>query len=611
MAQVFSNDMVAHVWAQQRQQSGRSNNGNFYFEGRTLYSYGGHFPVGIFAAPGGPVFMNADSYSVSTSRHQSEARAAVRHLETMSLPDLARVTDVISRAGRNGGIVPPDARDIHAPRVAAYLESNWRSIPADSAGAAYLLRAIGSRAAWPAMRARFESKAARQAARLKASQAAEGRELARRPWPEMAETAWLEAASYGQWDLRDSIKGIRAARLATPKAHKRVRSALFERETGLRSILAKAEADADRHGNAGDRTKARGILAKLRRFRDGRIGFVPGFDGPDGPDKRQAALDLPTGAGWRTLANMVSQLSALSVSIPPASREAMAELFAKADSIATEREGEERQRAEILDARRRTLETLRTFNRERRELARLDNASAESPEGHNPRLILRTLDLILARVPDATPWGTERGFQLRPDLAERAARIATAAESLVVSSGWRDRVAGERAAIDRAYAERMAAERAERERVAAMSPDERRAAWEAGEIDRAHVRDVETVSGPLLRAIAPEIDGCRVTGGTLETSQGATVPLRHAFRVFQFVAACRADGKAWTPGAWGPRHIRVGHFTLDRVETSGSFVAGCHSIKWAEVARLAERLGVSGCLVPAAEAAAELEGEAA
>ena len=77
MAQVFSNDMVAHVWAQQNQQSGRSNNGNFYFEGRTLYSYGGHFPVGIFAAPGGPVFMNADSYSVSTSKHQSYARRAV------------------------------------------------------------------------------------------------------------------------------------------------------------------------------------------------------------------------------------------------------------------------------------------------------------------------------------------------------------------------------------------------------------------------------------------------------------------------------------------------------------------------------------------------------
>lgn len=606
MAQVFSNDMVAHVWAQQSQQSGRSNNGHFYFEGRTLYSYGAHFPVGIFAAPGGPLFLNADSYSVSTSKHQSYARRAVSHVSPRYyLPDLARVADVISRAGRNGGIVPADARDIHAPRVSAYLEANWRSIPADSEGAAYLLRAIGSRAAWPAMRARFESKAARlaerNAARLKAQQAAEGRELARRPWPEMRETAWLEAGSYGQRDLRDSIKGIRAARLATPKAHKRVRSALFERETGLRAILDKAEGMADRYGNAGDRLKAHGVLVKLRRFRDGRVGHVPGFDGPDGPDKRQAALDLPTGAGWRTLANLVSQLSALSVSIPTATREAMAELFAMADAIATEREGEERQRAEIRGARRRTLETLRTFNRERRTYRRLRETNGEA------RHVARTLDSLLARVPDATPWGTERGFQLRPDLAERAARIATAAAEIAAPlEAVRDEM---RTAAEREHAARMAAEHAERERVAAMSPDERRAAWEAGEIDRAHVRDVETVSGPLLRAIGAEIDGCTVKGGTLETSQGATVPLRHAFRVFQFIAACRADGKAWTPGAWGPARIRVGHFTVDRVDSTGNFLAGCHSIKWPEVSRLADRLGVAGCLVPAAEAAAELAGE--
>lgn len=608
MAQVFSNDMVAHVWAQQRQQNGRSNNGNFYFEGRTLYSYGGHFPVGIFAAPGGPVFLNADSYSVSTSKHQSYARRAVSHVSPQFyMPSLNDIADAISRAGRNGGLIPADARDIHAPRVTRYLESNWRELPAESEGAAYLLRAIGSRAAWPAMRARFDSKAARlaerNAARLKASQAREGRERAARPWPLVRETAWLEAGSYGQRDLRDTIRDYRAARLATPKAHKRVRSTLWQHETGLRSILAKAEGMADRHGNAGDRLKAHGVLVKLRRFRDGRVGYVPGFEGPDGPDKRQAALDLPTGAGWRTLANLVSQLSALSVSIPTATREAMAELFAKADAIATEREGEERQRAEIRDARRRTLETLRTFNRERRTYRRLRETNGEA------RHVARTLDSLLARVPDATPWGTERGFQLRPDLAERAARIATAAAEIAAPlEAVRDEM---RTAAEREHAARMAAERAERERVAAMSPDERRTAWEAGEIDRAHVRDVETISGPLLRATGAEIADCRVMGGTLETSQGATVPLRHAFRVFQFVAACRADGKAWTPGAWGPRHIRVGHFTVDRVDSSGNFVAGCHSIKWPEIARLAERLGVAGCLVPAAEAAAELEGEAA
>lgn len=605
---VFDNHMTAHVWAQQRQPEGRSNNGNLYFHGRTLYSYGGHFPVGIFAAPGGPVFMNADSYSVSTSKHQSYARGAVSHISPkFYMPDLAALADVIARAGRNGGLVPPGARDIHAPRVMAYLESNWREIDAESGGAAWLLRAIGSRAQWPAMRARLESKAAKQAernaARLKASQAREGRELAKRPWPEMRDSAWEQAGSYGQHELRDMIRDYRAARLATPKAHKRVRSILWQHETGLRSILATAEGMADRHGSPGDRLKARGIVAKLRRFRDGRIGNVPGYEGPDGLEKRQAALDLPTGAGWRKLADLLRDGLALPVSIPAATREAAERLRAEADAIATEREGEEQQRREIADARRRTLETLAAFNRERRVLRRLEETNGEA------RHKIRALDSILARVPDAKPWGTERGFELRPDLAERAARIATAAESLVVSSGWRDMAADLRHAAEQEHAARMAAERAERERIAAMSPEARREAWEAGEIDRQHVRDVETVSGPLLRATGAEVDGCRVMGGTLETSQGATVPLRHAFRVFQFIAACRADGKAWTPGAWGPRHIRVGHFTVDRVESSGDFVAGCHSIRWPEVARLAERLGVAGCLVPAAEAAAELAGE--
>lgn len=39
MPQVFDNANVAHVWAQQNQSEGRSNNGNFWFSGSVLYSY--------------------------------------------------------------------------------------------------------------------------------------------------------------------------------------------------------------------------------------------------------------------------------------------------------------------------------------------------------------------------------------------------------------------------------------------------------------------------------------------------------------------------------------------------------------------------------------------
>lgn len=610
MAEVFSNSMVAHVWAQQRQPYGRSNNGNFYFERETLYSYGTHFPVGIFAGPGGPVFLNSDSYSISTEGHKNDAWAAVRHIpERYSLPALASVRRLILSANARGKL-PAEQRK---PAL-AYLESQWAKLPDDSEGAAWLLRATGSRATWAAMRARFAAKADAKAG-LKRLAVKAGRELAARPWPEVRGEAWQGAATYGQRGLRETIKDCRESRLATPKAHKRVRSILWTYETRLRAILASAADDSDRHGNPGNRTKARAVLSRLRRFKAGRIGFVPGYDGPDGEAKRTAALELPTGAGWRALASLLNELAGLAVHVPTATRKAGERLYTKAVGIATRLEGEEKQRRDIAYARRRVRESLATFNRGRRAWrshsaeipARV--AAGEVTQYNANRALWRTLDSVLSYVPAARPWGAERGLELAPALAERAARIAARAEAIAAElEPIRDSLRDD---MERAAAAERARERAERERIAAMTADERRAAWEAGELDRQHVRDVETVSGPLLRAVAPEIDGCTVTGGTLETSQGATVPLRHAFRVFQFVAACRAERKGWTPGAWGPRHIRVGHFTLDRIDSTGDFVAGCHSIKWPEVSRLAERLGVAGCLVPAADAAAELAGEAA
>jgi len=613
MAEVFSNSMVAHVWAQQRQPYGRSNNGNFYFERETLYSYGTHFPVGIFAGPGGPVFLNSDGYSISTSGHKSDARAAVRHIsEIHYLPALASVRRLILSANARGKL-PAEQRK----PARAYLESQWTKLPEDSSGAAWLLRATGSRATWAAMRARFSAKAdaaeARKKARAKTHAAKAGRELAARPWPEVRGEAWGGAASYGQRDLRELISDCRESRLATPKAHKRVRSILWTYETGLRAILARAADDSDRHGNPGNRTKARAVLSRLRRFKAGRIGFVPGYDGPDGEAKRTAALELPAGAGWRMLASLLNELAGLGVHVPTATRKAAERLYTKADGIATRLEGEEKQRWDIADARRHVRESLATFNRGRRawrsHRAEMPAAveSGQVTQYNANRALRRTLDSVLFYVPAARPWGAERGLELAPALAERAARIAARAEAIAAELKpiWESLISD----IEREQEAARLAERAAWERVRNMTADEKRAAWEAGEIGREHVREIEREAGPLLRAIVPEIDGCTVTGGTLETSQGATVPLRHAFRVFQFVAACRAERKGWTPGAWGPRTIRVGHFKLDRIDSAGNFVAGCHSIKWPEVSRLAERLGVAGCLVPAADAAAELAGE--
>lgn len=98
----MSNTQVAHVWNAQSKREGKSNNGNFYFEGRTLFSYGSHFVVG-YIMPDGLALLNGNSYSISTSGHQSDARRAVsdrRHATVSDLTDLAGYYKPVDRLAR-------------------------------------------------------------------------------------------------------------------------------------------------------------------------------------------------------------------------------------------------------------------------------------------------------------------------------------------------------------------------------------------------------------------------------------------------------------------------------------------------------------------------------
>lgn len=87
MKTVFNGSMVAHVWAQQSQNEGRTSNGSFYFVGETIYSYGAHFPIARFIKSD-LVLMNPDSYSNSTAKHQSHTRAAIS-CKTIAVPNLS------------------------------------------------------------------------------------------------------------------------------------------------------------------------------------------------------------------------------------------------------------------------------------------------------------------------------------------------------------------------------------------------------------------------------------------------------------------------------------------------------------------------------------------
>jgi hypothetical protein len=85
MKTVFRNhNEVCHIWASQKQDSGRS--GNISFDNGTIYSYG-WWPMATFIEPDVVLFRDA-KYSVSTSQHQSLARSAVSHCAVFDVIDL-------------------------------------------------------------------------------------------------------------------------------------------------------------------------------------------------------------------------------------------------------------------------------------------------------------------------------------------------------------------------------------------------------------------------------------------------------------------------------------------------------------------------------------------
>lgn len=74
----MNNSMIAHLWANESQES--ANGSNFYFEGESIYSYGRHFEVGriVRNKRGEKAYLINDRYySHTTSKHQYYVREAI------------------------------------------------------------------------------------------------------------------------------------------------------------------------------------------------------------------------------------------------------------------------------------------------------------------------------------------------------------------------------------------------------------------------------------------------------------------------------------------------------------------------------------------------------
>lgn len=172
------------------------------------------------------------------------------------------------------------------------------------------------------------------------------------------------------------------------------------------------------------------------------------------------------------------------------------------------------------------------------------------------------LDLGLAISEDAN--------QARVDtiVRDRAARLE------------RDNTPAKIAARARAAAKKAEAKAIQDAKIAAAGADELER-WRVG-----------ATPYPYVHGLA--ITALRIKGNEVQTSRGASVPVKDARRVIPLIRKIAARGKnadydTTTEVFMG---LRVGHFTVDTIYANGDIQAGCHFIKAAEINRIALELGL-------------------
>jgi hypothetical protein len=77
--QVFKTEEIPHLWAHKTQESARNSQGNLFFEGDTIYSYGHHFPIARHVTNGkeSAILLTVREFSVATSQHKHAVRLAI------------------------------------------------------------------------------------------------------------------------------------------------------------------------------------------------------------------------------------------------------------------------------------------------------------------------------------------------------------------------------------------------------------------------------------------------------------------------------------------------------------------------------------------------------
>lgn len=550
VAGTFSTDMVAHVWAQRTQTFGKSGNGNFYFEADALYSYGSHFLCAYLllvadseVTSGNVLALHTlESHSVTTSGHCSTARHASRHLPGALVPNLTALREVLptlaSYAGKPRQLAklaktPDGWREARAQRVVRdWLDSFELSANAESDWRA-LPDTVDGVAIICRAAAISDSEVARiqrkRAQRLEAERAASDRRAR-----EYAERQAKQFAELSDSEFRESWPDDGHKQWETGDGSKPYE---LQRSLTLATQLHKAARVASSKGWTR-------IAAEVRRKEKQLRAHIAGRNARIRAAYRKALaqeiLSWRAGTGKRPAAYYFESFPAIYRALQRAERAERAEAIAASYSAWAHGTGKRPALSNFEPGTPEFEAIAESIRRDREQFEAQARNWIAAPDALSSTCPELSTDSRYARLPEDSAPGVRSPLDVLQDelRAEKRAR----------------------------------AQREESERLARGKSD-----WLAGVPNG--WRGDDGNGGALMR----------IRGDVLETSQGASVPLAHAVKVFRFVKACREAGKSWRRNG---ATIRVGHFQVDSVDSAGNFRAGCHAFNWPEVERVAKLAGV-------------------
>ena len=557
---VWPRDQVAHLWANRSQDEAREPSGNFYFTGPSIFSYGSHFLIARFVDMGDGrtlLLERAGGYSPTTSKHQTAVSWALTR---------AQREGAIKVGGLKSDSVRGQSWTAEVAKEALEQAAEFYLAVADTKRVSGKRDALISQGAQRVNAAYVLAKLAVSGKGDAASITPRGKKLARAvlaaierlpilaDWPGMdnatqKETAAVFAGVLGMPKIREEIAAyVRRANDAAENVAYNIECGNFV-IAGRYCVDGKNYADRARHDG-----KKYGV----------RVPKLPDFVKLAATFQTQRLAE----EAEETRKQFLRELQQAEFSFNKVRRRTRAQVYAPWTL-----------------AKKSTRGNLGTATRYANEALTVAHDMRHVPD-LIPAAWLERAQHIVTRGKRAEAWesATETATRAIED-ARNAATAHAGGDYLVSARQFTYAIAaGERVASLVGDNAKLAARlpalplgdwRAALAASVAMFAHEdakKIADWRAG---KSNVRP-PSETGPLLR----------VKGETIETSQGAIVPLSVAPELWRIIRIARA-GKLNMEAVAGKR---VGSFRLDDVRADGSVKIGCHDIAYSELELIAMQL---------------------